>query len=313
VNVAIFSRKKDTQSRHVAAMLRQRGADVTWIEGDAFDRGIGHSLRNQRFFYDGTPMEDLRGVWVRQVRAPLAPWIEKDDRLLLHDDWFVLYMRQREQHAFVWSWLLSLAEEGKNVINPPSPGTIGRLKPYQLYLLHRKGLPVPASLVTNDPGEVRRFRDQVGEVVFKPSMGGAFCERLTPEKEADLAHILHAPVIFQEWIRGIDIRVMVLDGHILSSVVVEVPPETLDFRTDDNYSTGQGTYREHPLPRKVEKICARAARLLRLRFAGIDLKMDDAGNYHLLECNSSPVYLDVERKMGHPITARLVDALLSET
>jgi len=45
-------------------------------------------------------------------------------------------------------------------------------------------------------------------------------------------------------------------------------------------------------------------------FAGIDLNHTASGEWLLLELNSSPVYLDVERKLGHPISAALAELLI---
>jgi glutathione synthase/RimK-type ligase-like ATP-grasp enzyme len=46
-------------------------------------------------------------------------------------------------------------------------------------------------------------------------------------------------------------------------------------------------------------------------FAGIDLKHTPNGEWLFLELNSSPVYLDVERKLGHPISEALADLLIA--
>ena len=50
----------------------------------------------------------------------------------------------------------------------------------------------------------------------------------------------------------------------------------------------------------------KAADLCHHVLSGVDLKRDSHGTYTLLEANSAPVYLDIERKTGAPITERIV-------
>lgn len=122
---------------------------------------------------------------------------------------------------------------------------------------------------------MREFRDELKEVIYKPVMGGALTERLDENALEKLDAITTSPVIFQERIRG-----------------------------DDVYSSGGATYREVKLPDRVAEFCRRAARECGLVFAGIDIK-HQGDDWVFLELNSSPIYLDVERKLGHPISAAI--------
>ena len=56
------------------------------------------------------------------------------------------------------------------------------------------------------------------------------------------------------------------------------------------------------LPDEVVAQCRRAARTCGLQFVGIDIKRAPDGRWVFLELNSSPIYLDVEWKLGHPIS-----------
>jgi glutathione synthase/RimK-type ligase-like ATP-grasp enzyme len=72
---------------------------------------------------------------------------------------------------------------------------------------------------------------------------------------------------------------------------------------------GEATYREVPLPEPVREMCRKAARLCGLDFAGIDIK-HHGDEYVFLELNSSPMYYEVELKLGHRITAALARRLV---
>ena len=113
-------------------------------------------------------------------------------------------------------------------------------------------------------------------------------------------------MIFQERLPGEDIRVTMVGDRVISAVVIESPEGTLDFRSDPSYREEGGTYREVELPAHVVEQCRRAMRACKLEFSGIDLRRS-GDDWVFIELNFSPVYLEVEQKLGHPITAALVN------
>ncbi|MEZ5479064.1 MAG: hypothetical protein R3E95_16755 [Thiolinea sp.] len=170
---------------------------------------------------------------------------------------------------------------------------------------------MPATLVTNDPLQAAAFIAEQGECIIKPAAGGS----LTLSANALLAQgqldgLRQAPAIIQQRIYGDDLRVMVVDGVVVSCARVELPEPSIDFRGEADYQSGQARYCEVTLPDEIVKRCAAAAQRLGLRFCGIDIKQTADDRYYFLECNSSPIYLDVENKLGHAITSHLCHALL---
>jgi glutathione synthase/RimK-type ligase-like ATP-grasp enzyme len=175
------------------------------------------------------------------------------------------------------------------------------------------GAQIPRTLISNDPDAVRSFASRVKDCIYKPVTGGAITRLLDADALEQLQLIQQAPVIFQERVRGDDLRVMVVDGRVVSCVAIATPEQQLDFRADAVYSSGGADYRPVALPERIESRCAEAARHCGLRFAGIDIKhVPGSDDWVFLELNSSPVYLDVERKLGHPISRALALALLKE-
>jgi len=166
-------------------------------------------------------------------------------------------------------------------------------------------------LITNDPSHVRRFQAAVDDVIFKPLMGGAVTRALDAGALERLEEIALSPVICQERIEGSDLRIMLVGDEVVSSVAIDTPEQHLDFRSDPVYNSGQASYKEVQLPEHVIKQCRQAARACGLRFAGIDIK-HHAGDYVFLELNSSPIYLDVELKLGHPITQTIAQYLITK-
>ena len=168
---------------------------------------------------------------------------------------------------------------------------------------------MPRTLLSNDPDAVRAFAAEVKEVIFKPLMGGAVT-RLLSEVMDELDAVRSSPVIFQQRIHGDDLRVMLAGDTVVSCVAIRTPVQHLDFRDDPAYNGGEARYEDVELPEAIAQQCRRAARLNGLLFAGIDIKRTPAGEYVFLELNSSPIYLDVERKLGHPISAAIAKLLV---
>lgn len=308
MRIGIFGSDDDPQCQAVAREAAALGADNVLLSSDALERGQPISFLDGRAFYRGEDVDDLRGFYLRQVPAPYAPMMEKDDELRLYEDWFTAYMHSRERASFYVSWLLALQHDGAVLVNPPHAASVLQYKPFQLHALRRMGAPVPRTLISNDPAAVRAFHAEVGDVIFKPLMGGAITRRLDGEALEQLEAVTASPVIFQERIAGEDLRVMLAGDEIVSSVAIDTPEQQLDFRADPVYSSGQAAYREVKLPEEIQAFCRKAARACGLLFAGIDIK-HHGDRWVFLELNSSPIYLDVELKLGHPISraiARLV-------
>src|SRR5262249_30268247 len=58
-------------------------------------------------------------------------------------------------------------------------------KPAQLAMVAALGIPTPATLLSNEPEQVRAFAASHSPCIFKPVQGGAHTRRLTPEHLSD--------------------------------------------------------------------------------------------------------------------------------
>lgn len=308
MRIGLFGPASDPQCLHLARVLAERGAQTVHIHAEAIGQQVSHGMWGDEVYYRSERVDDIAAFYMRQIPLAYPPFFQREEQIVLWDEWYPEYMHRLEQHGYMVSWLLALEESGATMLNPPFAGSVLQYKTYQLQALRRNGLPLPPTLVTNDPELVRRFAAEVGEVVFKPSMGGALCRPLDEDALSRLDALKHSPVIFQQRIRGDDVRVTLVGRDIVSSVAIET--DALDFRADENYQGGRARYREVILPPRIAEMCVRAMRLCGLRFSGIDLKHTPEGEWVFLECNSSPIYLDVEQKTGAPITARMADLLV---
>ncbi|MCC6338219.1 MAG: ATP-grasp domain-containing protein [Myxococcales bacterium] len=311
MRVGIFGSDDDLQVHAVAREVRALGFDDVLLRNDALDEGFPLTLVDGRVVYRGVDTSGFAGFYLRNIPAAYAPYLEADDgELVLPGDWHAKYERARQQSAFYVSWLVALKAAGARLVNPPQAASVLQYKPFQLDVLRRVGARVPRTLISNDPDAVRAFHAEVKDVVFKPVMGGALTQRLDEDVLPALHHVTKAPVIFQERIEGDDLRVMLAGDDVVSAVAIRTPEQHLDFRGDPSYRDGESAYEEVQLPDEVVRSCREAARGLGLRFAGIDIKRTRAGEWVFLELNSSPIYLDVELKLGHPISRGLAEVVV---
>ena len=196
---------------------------------------------------------------------------------------------------------------GALLVNPPQAMAQHFRKLEQLDALRSAGVPVPATLATNDPEAVREFVADVGSVVYKPLAGGALCRRITHEDLHDdrLARLSKSPVLFQEEIPGRNIRVYAVGGRVVAAY--EIVSDELDYRGSETavHTTELG-------PGEADA-CLRAAKACEMTFTGTDLRRRPDGSFAVLECNPSPMFANIQRHTGgRPVSQALAAALCRE-
>lgn len=316
--IIVVGYARQTQTAHQIKHLIDRGAEVVNIDPYGVD-GCYRALnwKNGRVTwagYDISP-DKVDGVLVCAL-APEYPqqnaFINKEQEALSWGEWFQFFGLQRDRSDTLLGLLLAYEQAGVVMFNPSSKSMTSRRKPYQISVLQGVGCKMPATLVSNDPDEVAAFIGTTGECIVKPAAGGSLTlsanELLT---SGQMSHLNQAPAIIQQRIFGDNLRVMVIGDKVCSAVAVGVSGDAIDFRGENQYQSGEVSYRQVELPEEVQQQCISAVAALGLSYSGVDIKRTADGQYYFLECNSSPVYMDVEIKMQHPITEDLCVALLA--
>lgn len=306
--IGIINAGEDDHATHLARAIAQRGREVCWIDATDFTAESRFSFDGDRALYNDDPLDDVDAFFIRSVMAPFPYVFVADGEYHLYEDWHQDFMTAREKHVFLLSWLMQLGDQGKRLVNRPWLATLNPLKPYQIAVCRRAGIRVPRTLVTNSPQAVRDFKAEVGRVIFKPVVGGAYCQELDDDAMANLDAIARTPVTFQEYIPGDNVRVTALEDRILSACVVS--GDEIDFRAGEAFMAGEEPMHEMELPEDARRMVFAAMKAHGLVFTGIDLKVTPAGEFVFLESNHSPAWLHVEAGTGAPITEALVDYLL---
>ncbi len=302
--VVIVGSLADDHCRAIQHGLRARGHEPYVLDAQRFPGelpiALGAALDD--IVIEGRRMGRPASVYVRSLyQNPAGYGVDADEAM--QEDWRRTLMAFRERSTLLAAVLLRWERLGVPLYNPTTSGT-NITKPYQLALLQAAGLPVPATLWSNDPEAVLAFCRE-HEAIYKPVAGGAATRRveardLEPER---LAKLGSAPVCFQELLPGDDVRVYVIDGRIVCALRIET--EAIDFRQNET--------RIDPieLSAEVSAQCIRAAEVIGLRYTGMDLKRNRHGDYAILELNPSAMYLGFEQRAGVDIGGALCDALCS--
>src|SRR3984957_7131770 len=204
-----------------------------------------------------------------------------------------------------------LPEGGPLVVNDPASV---RNAPEKLYVLRYREL-MPPTLLTRDPGEIREFWSEHGDIVLKPLFGngGAGVFHLRPGDD-NLNSLLEMygsayrePVMVQRYlpeVRQGDKRIILVEGEP-NGAVMRVPPEG---EARANLHVGGRAVQTELTPRERE-ICAAIGPTLRqqgLVFVGIDV----IGDY-MTEINvTSPTGIqEIARLDGVDLAAPIWDAI----
>lgn len=307
--IVLFGRPKDAHVAAVADELRSRDREVLHFDPSTYPRAASLGFRIG-------PASDGRHTSSRfDVDQVAVGWIGGHRDLRLSGD--VMGRGRRFARAAALQGLDSFLRGCRFPwVNDPDAATVADDKLHQLGVAHRLGLEIPETLVTNDPGEFRRFRREHGKVVSKsiagsqglPASKRILTNVVRPRDVAEAESVQHAPVCFQEYVpKASELRVTVIGRRVHA---VRIHSQATARTRDDWRRYGPALdYSRAGLPRGVRDRCVRLARELRLDYGGIDLVERPDGQHVFLEINTLPAWLWLEDATGEPITSSLADHL----
>lgn len=260
---------------------------------------------------------EVRSVWNRRPLPPTASSI--------HSEQVREWIGAESQHALrcLWSalrdrfWLNPYFEEDKGRLN----------KWLQASVAHDLGFLTPASIISNEPDDVRAFCERFrNDVVIKPIKRG-YLEGEHGDRRVLLTSVLDAndlhraqgegisvcPVYVQERVpKRFDIRATVVRDRVLSCQIhsQERADTRIDFRRQ---FAGEHLvcHRPHDLPAKVHEQCIALIERLGPHFGALDLVLRPDGDYVFLEVNPNGQWGWIEKASGLPIAAAIADTLIS--
>jgi glutathione synthase/RimK-type ligase-like ATP-grasp enzyme len=298
----------DEHAPLVLEALARQGAAATVLDladlpgrgqGGAGDGG-GAGPRELRVGPACLRADDVTAVWWRRPR----PFTPSPGLAPAFADFAV-----RQTGEAVMGFLASLRA---TFVNAPTADELAGHKPYQLGLATAAGLPVPRTLVTSDPREARAFLASLGPggAIHKPLLATAAHARPTrrvgPADLARLDAVRLAPVIFQEHVPGVDVRVTAVGDDLFAAEI-----DARDTGSPDDFRGDYAGCRVAPcvLPPELAGGLRRLLATLGLLYGAIDLRRRADGTWAFLEVNPGGQWFFVEQRTGQPITAALAALL----
>jgi ribosomal protein S6--L-glutamate ligase len=185
-------------------------------------------------------------------------------------------------------------------------------------ILARNRIPTPSTSYVRDMKDIERAIENVGglPVVVKVTQGtqgqGVFLRHTIHETRNLVQGLLMTgkAVLIQQYIaesHGKDIRALVVGDRVVASMRRKARGR--EFRS--NYHLN-GTVERVDLPEEYAEAACRAARVLGLNVAGVDLLEGDNGPL-VLEVNSSPGLEGIEKASGVNVAGAIIDYVVSES
>lgn len=252
---------------------------------------------------DGTPvdMRSARVGWWRRVRPFTVDPAITDPAMVA--------FAESETGQAVYGMLDSLPCPW---INDRAADDAAHHKPLQWTVAQQVGLCLPQTLVTNDVQQARAFVNRlgVGKVVFKSFIAMLESWRETRLVEAsDLEHmeaVRFAPVIFQEYIPGVDLRITVVGDQVFAA---EIDARDTSYPVDMRMVVGEARVEPVELPPALNRALLALQERLGLAYGAIDMRRTAGGEYVFLEVNPAGQWMFVEQRTGLPISQAMADLL----
>lgn len=301
LSIGIIGSSNERHTIYLYEELTKQGA-YAHILDTAPNQPYPLSFSENRSCYKGNDLANTHVYFLRSLFLPTPAFeISRD----VEKEGHIAYVAERERYAAWLSWFMTAPYHGRFIVNPVDTLLIHFAKPYHLERLRASGVPVPKTLVTSNPEMVLEFsRNQ--EVVYKPVAGGALCRLLTEDDKRPerLEALSSAPVQFQEYVEGDDLRVFVLGGEVIASFLIK--GEGIDYR-DRTYQL-----EHYELPPEIASLCTKACKSLGLLFSGVDLKLRPDGSVVCIECNPSPMFEGFDKVAPTSIVSQLASYLIDK-
>ena len=290
----------------------------------ARDRGIGHVVFDQRDHHrsdlvlslepaiglrgrlacpDGEiDLDALSGAYVRLMDERFLPDVAGQPAPS------PARTRSAGFHALLHDWL---NVTGIRVANRPGSMLSNVSKTYQTAIIRRCGFGIPETIVTNDPGEALGFvahcQSEGDEVIYKSVSGiRSIVQTFGDADRERIGRIRWCPTQFQRKVRGRDVRVHVVGSRVFATLIES---SATDYRYAQSQSGSDAELTPTSLPGTLEQACIGLANRLELPFAGIDLRLTEAGDTVCFEVNPCPAYSYYQSRTGTPIADALVSWL----
>jgi hypothetical protein len=264
-------------------------------------------------YSQGEPSMRIDGRWYR-AESVSDIWYRRPEKI--KDDRFDNSPESRytlaEWTEFIECFFAHVPKE--RWVNHPSFNTLASRKLEQLTTAVKLGFAIPATMVTQEPDELRTFfKMHQGRVIVKPLSSG-YIERTGEEKDSliytnlvnkyhldDLSDLFLCPTLFQQFIqKQFDVRITVMDGDV-HAVKLKASEGTGEQRCDIRRNNmSDVVYEAISLPAIIDTGIRKLVAHYKLRFAAIDMAVATTGEWYFFEVNPNGqwAWLDISAGMN---------------
>ena len=308
--ILAVSHREDVHAAPVIEALSRLGWRCELLDLAALPREValsisaGRAASGARFVgVDGTLFEagEIEAVWWRRPR----PYLPHDGLASPVAGYASLQLHAAV--SGVWGSLRA------GWMNDPWMDERANHKPIQLAAAEAAGLTVPPTLITCVPADARAFLEELGpravvQKALRPTEASWQPTRLLREADRGrLDDLRFAPVILQAYVPGLDVRVTAAGGRLFATAIdARQTSSPHDFRP----ALAQARVEPCELPEEVAAGVKALLRTLGLRYAAIDFRLTDEGQWFFLESNPAGQWLFLEERTGQPITRGVAQALV---
>ncbi len=317
--VLLISHTSDNECvDHVAVAIADRGGRPLRFDTDRYPLDLQMTTRQRGAQQehllivpgDSLRLDDLTAVWLRRLAIGRElPWSLGDLRAPSIDESRRTFLGTIESlRCFQMDpWLAIRRADSKEL---------------QLRWAAECGLETPRTLISNQPGEVRAFFDEVeGRMVTKMQHSFAvyrhgeervvFTESVTRGDVEDLSGLRFCPMTFQEELdKELEIRVTIVGRRVFAAAV---DSQRLSHSRTDWRRAGVeliDAWEPYPLPNDTERALLALQSRLGLNYGAADLVLTPRGGLVFLEVNAVGEFFWLERHAELPISEAIADTLL---
>jgi hypothetical protein len=297
--ICVIGDLEDLTLVYVAWVARQMGYEVLELDESALGsrwemdfESDAPSAGSLRMGYREVPFSDLAGAYVHLCPDPQLP-----PGLRLDRPGKICFKAERRFGLYALLEALPCP-----VANRPSAGRANGSKPLQMAQLERAGFAMPEWIVSNDPQAILSFVARQAEgAIYKPPSGLRARVRKVDQALSDRLAAGTTPVIVQQFIKGVDVRVHTVGQEAYATRISGAAG------TDYRFESTGAQYEAITPPREIQTRCAAVAKAERLLIAGFDFRVTPEGLWYCLEVNPVPTFLPYEMSTGQPIAAALLN------
>jgi ribosomal protein S6--L-glutamate ligase len=271
---------------------------------------------SRKRFEEEAPELGVRIKWLHPQHFDLLidadePQIFYKSRKLAHPDAFIA--RSGAETTLFGRAIIREMESLPDVavINSSEAIMGSRDKLFAHQILAAAGVPFPRTVLARQPSDVARMVKLVGgpPVILKLLAGthgkGVMLGRDLDEIQASLETVwaLNQTLLIQEFIKdsaGEDIRVLVIGGRVIGAM--KRTAKLGSFRANVHQGANVA---EYPVDEQLEWLALRAAEVMKLEIAGVDLVKGRDG-YEVIEVNSAPGFEGFEKATGKNVAAEML-------